>query len=122
MVGHSWGTKVAIALAVRHPWQVKALVLASGYYYPHARADVIVLSPPAIPVLGDALSHTISPIVSRLMWPALLRKIFGPNPVPKKFAGFPEEMAVRPSQIRASAAETALMIPSAHALKKLYRL
>ena len=36
--------------------------------------------------------------------------------------GFPEEMAVRPSQIRASAAESALMIPSARAFQKKYRL
>jgi pimeloyl-ACP methyl ester carboxylesterase len=40
---------------------------------------------------------------------------------PKKFKGFPEEMAVRPSQIRAGAAESALMIPSASALRKAYR-
>jgi pimeloyl-ACP methyl ester carboxylesterase len=41
--------------------------------------------------------------------------------VPEKFEGFPEELAVRPSQIRASAAESALMIPSAHTLEKHYR-
>ena len=56
------------------------------------------------------------------MWPLLLRKIFGPSPVPEKFKGFSEEMAVRPSQIRASAAELALMIPSANTLRKQYRL
>ena len=33
--------------------------------------------------------------------------------MPKKFEGFPKEMALRPSQIRASAAESALMIPDA---------
>jgi pimeloyl-ACP methyl ester carboxylesterase len=56
-----------------------------------------------------------------LLWPLLLSKIFGPSPVPKKFKGFPEEMAVRPSQIQASAAESALMIPSARTLEKQYR-
>ena len=96
---------MALALAVKYPQEVQALVLASGYYYPNARADVVILSPPAIPLIGDLLSHTISPLLSRLMWPLLLRKIFGPSPVPEKFKGFPEEMAVRPSQIRASAAE-----------------
>jgi pimeloyl-ACP methyl ester carboxylesterase len=122
VLGHSWGTLVALALAMRYPQEVQALVLASGYYYPNARADVVILSPPAIPLMGDLLSHTISPLVSRVMWPLLLRKIFGPSPVPKKFEGFPEEMAVRPSQIRASAAESALMIPSARAFQKKYRL
>lgn len=122
VLGHSWGTLVALALAVKYPQQVQALILASGYYYPKARADVVILSPPAAPLIGDLLSHTISPLLGRLMWPLLLRKIFGPSQVPEKFKGFPEEMAVRPSQIRASAAESALMIPSAHALRKQYRL
>jgi pimeloyl-ACP methyl ester carboxylesterase len=40
--------------------------------------------------------------------------------VPKKFAGFPKEMALRPSQLRASAAESALMIPAAFASHKDY--
>jgi pimeloyl-ACP methyl ester carboxylesterase len=83
---------------------------------------VVILSPPALPLIGDLLSHTLSPLLSRLMWPLLLRKIFGPSLVPEKFQGFPEEMAVRPSQLRASAAESALMIPSAHTLEKQYRL
>jgi pimeloyl-ACP methyl ester carboxylesterase len=121
IVGHSWGTLVALALAVKYPKEVQALVLTSGYYYPNARADVVILSPPAIPLIGDLLSHTVSPLLSRLIWPLLLRKIFGPSPMPEKFKAFPEEMAVRPSQIRASAAESALMLPSAHALEKQYR-
>jgi pimeloyl-ACP methyl ester carboxylesterase len=120
VLGHSWGASVAVALARKHPALVEALVLASGYYFPTARADVLALSAPAVPGLGDIVSYTISPIVSRLMWPALLRKMFGPRSVPEKFAGFPKEMAVRPSQIRASAAETALMIPSAFSSAKTY--
>src|SRR5437868_12208085 len=81
IVGHSWGTLVALTLAVKYPQEVQALVLASGYYYPHTRADVMILSPPAIPLIGDLLSHTVSPLLSRLLWPLLLRKIFGPRPV-----------------------------------------
>jgi pimeloyl-ACP methyl ester carboxylesterase len=78
------------------------------------------MSGPAIPVLGDIVRMTISPILGRLMWPSMLRKMFGPRSVPAKFAGFPKEMALRPSQIRASAAETALMIPAAFASAKTY--
>jgi len=120
VLGHSWGASVAVALATRHPALVQALVLASGYYFPTARADVVALSGPAIPILGDIVSYTISPILSRLMWPAMLSMMFGPRSVPAKFAGFPKEMAVRPSQIRASAAEAALMVPAAYAGAKAY--
>ena len=108
VLGHSWGTLVALALAVKYPQEVQALVLASGYYYAKPRADVIIMSPTAIPLISDLLSYTISPLLGRLNWPLLLRKMFGPKPVPKKFDGFPEEMAMRPSQVRASAAESAL--------------
>jgi pimeloyl-ACP methyl ester carboxylesterase len=121
VLGHSWGTLVALSLAVNYPRAVQGLILASGYYYPTMRADVVILSPPAIPVVGDILSHTLSPLLSRLIWPLLLRKIFGPSPVPEKFKGFPEEMAVRPSQIQASASEAALMIPAAYELQDHYR-
>jgi pimeloyl-ACP methyl ester carboxylesterase len=120
VLGHSWGASVAVALAVKHPSFVEALVLASGYYFPTARADVVTSSLPAIPGLGDVVSRTVSPVLSRLMWPAMLRKIFGPRSVPAKFAGFPKEMAVRPSQIRASAAEAALMVPAAFVASKTY--
>jgi pimeloyl-ACP methyl ester carboxylesterase len=121
VLGHSWGTLVALALALKHPQAVRALVLASGYFYPNARADVLIQSLPAIPLIGDLLSHTLSPLLGRLNWPLFLRKVFEPNRVPEKFKGFPSEMAMRPSQIRASAAEAALLIPSAHTLRKQYR-
>ncbi len=120
VLGHSWGASVAIALALKYPQAVSALILASGYYYPSIRADVIALSQPAVPVIGDILRHTVSPFVSRLLWPLLMRKIFGPAPVPKKFDRFPKEMAVRPSQLRASAAESFLMIPDALAFRGRY--
>jgi pimeloyl-ACP methyl ester carboxylesterase len=120
VLGHSWGASVAAALALKHPEMVAGVILASGYYYPTVRGDAVFLSGPAVPGIGDILSHTFSPILGRLMWPFVMRKIFGPSPVPKKFDGFPKEMALRPSQVRASAAESALMIPGAFALRKDY--
>lgn len=120
ILGHSWGCSVAVALAHKYPDLVSGLVLASGYYYPSARLDVVGMGVPAVPVLGDVLRYTISPVLSRLMWPLLMRKIFGPEAVPEKFAGFPKAMALRPSQIRASAAESALMVPDALAAGDTY--
>lgn len=120
VLGHSWGASVAIALAQKYPRAVASLVLASGYYYPSARADVVFASGPAVPVAGDVMRYTLAPLIGRAMWPIVLKKIFGPAPVPQKFAGFPKEMALRPSQIRAIAAESALMIPNAFAMQGDY--
>jgi pimeloyl-ACP methyl ester carboxylesterase len=120
VLGHSWGASVATALALKYPHAVSSLVLASGYYYPSARADVVFASGPAVPVIGDLMRYTLAPILGRVMWPLVLRKIFGPASTPQKFGGFPKEMALRPSQIRATAAESALMIPNAIAMRGDY--
>ncbi len=112
VLGHSWGTLVALALAERRA--VHGLVLVSGYYFPTARKDVWFLTGPAIPFLGDLLAYTVAPVVSALIWPWLVRRIFAPGPVPRAFRkGFPKALALRPSQLRAAAEDTAVMIPSA---------
>ena len=108
------------ALALKYPDMIRGLVLASGYYYPTARLDVIAMGAPALPLIGDLLSHTLSPLLSRAIWPLMMTKIFGPQSVPKKFEAFPKEMALRPSQIRASAAEAALMVPDAFKFRNRY--
>ena len=119
--GHSWGASVAMALALRHPASVRALVPASGYYYPTPRVDAVAASGPAVPILGDILRYTVAPLLGRVLWPALMRKIFRPAKVPAKFAdGFPKALALRPSQLRASAAESALMVPEAWSASDSY--
>jgi pimeloyl-ACP methyl ester carboxylesterase len=120
VLGHSWGASVAVALALKYPALVRGLVLASGYYYPTTRPDFIAMGVPSLPLVGDILSYTLSPLISRATWPLLMKKIFGPRSVPKKFGAFPREMALRPSQVRASAAESALMIPNAFHLRNRY--
>jgi len=120
-LGHSWGASVAAAIALKYPTLVRGLVLASGYYYPSARLDVVAMGAPALPIVGDILSYTLSPLLSRLAWPMIMNKIFGPKSVPEKFKAFPKEMVLRPSQIRASAAESALMVPNAILLDGQYK-
>jgi pimeloyl-ACP methyl ester carboxylesterase len=116
LAGHSWGTLVALEMALGAPAETGALVLLSGYYVPSLRADVPLLSGPAIPLLGDVMRYTISPLLGWLLRRRIFRKIFAPSPVTPRFAAaFPLGMALRPWQIRASAAETALLIPCAAA-------
>jgi pimeloyl-ACP methyl ester carboxylesterase len=122
VVGHSWGTLVALALALRYPAAVRSLVLISGYYNPTFRLDVPLLAPPGLPVIGPLLRWSISPLIARLTFPAMIRRLFAPGPVPDRFrAAFPRELAVRPSQIAASGGATGLMIPMAAFYRRRYR-
>jgi pimeloyl-ACP methyl ester carboxylesterase len=120
VVGHSWGTMVALAMALEVPDFVRGLVLLSGYYYPSLRLDVPMQSPPAIPLIGDLLRYTIAPIMQRLTWPLSTKRMFSPQPVPDRFRELPVWLMLRPTQLRAAAAESALMIPSAMMLARRY--
>ncbi len=119
--GHSWGTLVAVALALEAPELVRGLVLGSGYYYPTLRADTFLLSPPAIPVIGDAMRYTISPLIAQAMLPGMIKQVFQPAAVPERFDRlFPKELMLRPLQLRAAAEDAALMTPSVMELERHY--
>jgi pimeloyl-ACP methyl ester carboxylesterase len=117
IVGHSWGTLVALWMGVMHPKSIRGLVLMSGYYFPSFRLDVPVLSMPAIPYFGTFLRYTISPVMGRLMWPLVKRQVFGPPATPAPFdANYPVWMTLRPGTLYASASETAMMQSAASEL------
>ena len=119
VVGHSFGTLVAAELALGHPSLVSGLALLGGYFFPSVRGDVLFASPPAIPVVGDVMRYTVSPLIAAALTPKINEKVFRPAPVPTSWIEeFPIEMTLRPSQIRAEAAEAALMIPAAASLAK----
>jgi pimeloyl-ACP methyl ester carboxylesterase len=120
VVGHSWGTLVALAMALDVPDFVRGLVLLSGYYYPSLRLDVPLMVPPAIPVVGDVMRYTVSPLMMRLSWPLMVRRMFSPRKEAEGFRELPVWMMLRPKQLRASAGDTALMVPAAAALSRRY--
>jgi pimeloyl-ACP methyl ester carboxylesterase len=121
LVAHSWATLVAAAAALQNSSAIRALVLMGGYYYPTARVDTALLALPAVPLIGTLLRNTLSPLIARLAWPKLIAHVFAPQGVPERFdRRFPKWMALRPGQLRASAEESGMMVPSAAALQDRY--
>ena len=97
-------------------------VLLSGYYFWPLRPDALVAAEGAVPVLGDMLRYTISPLLGRLQMPLLKWAMFSPARVSARFeAEYSPAMALRPSQIRATSMDDALMIPGAVALREQYK-
>lgn len=121
VVGHSLGTQVAIALALNHPDVAGRLVLLGGYYFPTARADTLLAAPGALPIIGDVLRFTVSPLWGASMVPTINAKLFAPASVPAIWKDeFPFGLMLRPSQIHAESADGAMMIPSAAELSPRY--
>ena len=119
VLGHSWGTLVALALALRQDAAVQRLILVSGYYFPTARLDALLVAPVALPIIGDILRYTISAVFARLMLGRSVKSMFAPQPVPSAFMRtLSHEMLVRPSQLRADAEDGTFMIPAAARLRK----
>lgn len=117
LVAHSAGTQVALAYALQFARQLRGLVLLSGYYYPTMRPDLFLLAPPAIPLVGTLLRHTISPIVGRLLWPAWLKLLFDPLPVPEYL---PPWRALAPAQLRTVGLESAMLLPVTMKMRRQY--
>ena len=110
VVGHSWGTLVALEIALRDA--ASGLVLLGGYYGPSVRADVPLVAAPAVPVLGDVLRFTVSPLIGAALLPLNIKAMFAPLEVPDRFKReFPHGFPVRPSQIRAESQDAVTMVP-----------
>ena len=119
--GHSWGTLVAVALALNYPRNVRASILASGYYYPTVRADVLVLSPPALPFVGDILSHTISPILGRLLWPICFARFSARTLSQRNLQAFRKRWRCVHLRSGPPRPKQRLMIPAAYSFREAYR-
>jgi len=119
VMGHSWGTLVAYWMGLLAPDEIRALVLASGYYTPTLRLDTAILGSPALPVLGQLMRRTLSPLLGRLMWPLMARRLFAPHGLTSAFREqYPVWMSLRPGQLLASASEAAMMPLQAARLRK----
>ncbi|MBP2298002.1 alpha/beta fold hydrolase [Azospirillum picis] len=121
VIGHSYGTLVALALALDHPDAADGLVLMAGYYFPTKRLDALLAAPAAVPVVGDLLRHTVSPPFAKVMMPAVLKTLFAPRPVPDDLEEtFPAALTTRPGQLRANAQDGVTLVPAAERMQHRY--
>lgn len=121
VLGHSWGTLVALAMALERPDDVAGLVLVAGPYFPVPRPDPALLALPSLPFVGAVLAETVAPLLVRATGPAVLQQVFAPNPVPAEFtARFPRELALRPSHMRATGGDAGLLQMAELRLAKRY--
>ena len=121
VLGHSWGTMVALSLALQAPDLVRSLVLLSGDYFPTARMDVALNTPLAVPGIGDACVTRFAAARSAhaARWhPGDVR--------PRARAGafrpaLPEGVDGAPNPASCVSEDAALMTPSVMELEQHYR-
>lgn len=123
VLGHSQGTQVALEMALADELPVRGLVLVSGYYFPTVRLDVWLMAVAGLPLVGGLLRHTVLPLFAWALMPSMLDKAFGPQPVAAAFVEqVPPRLALRPTQLKAGAEDSAYLVPAAGRLSRLYGL
>jgi pimeloyl-ACP methyl ester carboxylesterase len=116
-VGHSFGTQVVAAMALNHADKLSGVALFGGLFYPEARADVLMVAGSAVPLYGDLINHTLQPLLAEALQKPVNRKIFGPAPTPERWRrDFSWAMALRPTRMRAGAADAIHILPAARRL------
>jgi pimeloyl-ACP methyl ester carboxylesterase len=122
IVGHSWGTLVAIALALESGQDVAGLVLLSGYYFPVPRSRPKAPLVSSFPLVHDVARHTVMPFFWRLTAPGAVRRVFAPCSVPERFKQlYSIPHALRPSQMKAVEEEATMLGEAAKNLSGLYK-
>ena len=82
----------------------------------------MLAAPQALPLVGDILRYTLSPLLARATLDHTVKTMFAPRPVPVDFVPtLSREMLVRPSQLRANSEDALFMIPGAARLRDRYR-
>jgi len=124
LVGHSAGGLTALQMGLHDPQGSAALVLLSGFYFPRLRADMLVSSLFAPPVLRPLAAFAVSHLFGWLAMPAYLRMVFAPHPVKESFLrNFPLGATLRLGHVQATIADTPLLIWSTAVLpRRFHRL
>lgn len=120
IVGHSWSSLVALAMALEAPQRIVGLVLMSGYYYPTLRPDFLLASAAAWPVAGTLLRNTTTPVASRALWPRTLRALFRPNDPPETMRRLDPWAFLRPHSLRAQGEEALWLLSETARLEGRY--
>lgn len=115
VVGHSFGTLVALAWALDRPDEIAGLALLSGYYFPTQRVDSMMQRVIGLPGISAFLTNTLLPIQGRLTGALGNQLIFAPaKPTQAFLDDTPFAMMLRPGALAASVADGA-QLPGAAA-------
>jgi pimeloyl-ACP methyl ester carboxylesterase len=119
LVGHSWGGSLVLAAAVAYGSELSGIVLLAPAAYESVRAEWWSLLP-HVPVLGNFIVNTLTPLVGRSLVKESLKEAYYPQAVHEEYAQRCVELWTRPGQIRACAYDERTLSASLRVLSNHY--
>ena len=80
LVGHSLGAAAAMAYAIAYPDEISALVTLSGHVLPYSGPQPVTTAFARHPHLAGLMLGTIAVPIGYAVGPALVRRLFAPDP------------------------------------------
>jgi pimeloyl-ACP methyl ester carboxylesterase len=101
LVGHSWGSSLALAYAMKYPGETAGLVLLAPAAYPDDDPNPILRGLVGLPVLGDASLYFGKALMGSDVLKHDLEEAFSPQPVPENYLKVATSTFLGRKQLRA---------------------
>ncbi len=103
MVGHSWGSAVAISYVIYYPGEITDLVLLSPYILPQNRAVDSIFPIATIPGLSDVLLNTLAVPFGKIARVPITKRTFSPEVIPDDYWSETILLSQRPKAVQVMA-------------------
>jgi pimeloyl-ACP methyl ester carboxylesterase len=120
LVGHSWGSALALAYALDFPRDVAGLVLLAPAVYLSNDGVSVISKLPAVPIIGDVVNYLFTPLFGASLVRSDLKKAFAPHPLPPHYLRSVLAEWTRPKNVKWYAVDDALLNDSLPALSARY--
>ena len=120
LVGHSWGSALALAYALEFSRDLAGLVLLAPAVYLSDDGISIISKLPAVPFIGDVVNYLFTPLIGASLVRSDLKKAFAPQPVPPHYLRLVLSEWTRPKKVKHYAIDDALLDASLPALSARY--
>lgn len=120
LVGHSWGSALALAYALDFPRDLSGLVLLAPAVYLSQDGVSMISKLPAVPFIGDVVNYLFTPLFGASLVRSDLKKAFAPQPVPPHYLRLVLSEWTRPKKVKYYAVDDALLDENLPALSARY--
>ena len=101
IVGHSWAGALALAYAINYANEVAGVLVVAPAVYESHDDDSFFSGLSTVPVISDAASYMLPPLLGSSMIRSELKKAFSPDPVPQNYLQAALTDWTKPGQVKA---------------------
>jgi pimeloyl-ACP methyl ester carboxylesterase len=109
LVGHSWGSALALVYALEFPNDLAGAVLLAPAVYESEDGVSFLSKLPALPVVGDIVNFLFTPLIGSWLVRTDLKKAFAPDRIPEHYLRTVQSEWTRPKRVKAYSVDDALL-------------